>query len=126
MNSARITAMTIDSKYSRRIDFLNSLTFGSHLQDGEKRFLRNLHLADLLHPLLALFLLLEQLALARDVAAVTLGEHVLAQRLDRLAGDDPAADRRLDRDLEHLPRDQLAHLRGQRPAALVGHVAVND
>jgi hypothetical protein len=43
-----------------------------------------------LHALLAFLLLLEQLALARDVAAVALGEHVLAQRLDRLARDDAA------------------------------------
>src|SRR5687768_18107711 len=57
----------------------------------------------------------QQLALAADVAAVALGEDVLAQRLDRLAGDDAPADRRLDGDLEHLARDQLAHLRGQGP-----------
>ena len=44
----------------------------------------------LLHALLARLLLLEQLLLARDVAAVALGEHVLAQRLDRLARDDVA------------------------------------
>ena len=51
-------------------------------------FLRDLDLPDLLHPLLAFFLLLEQLALAGDVAAVTLREHVLAHRLDRFARDD--------------------------------------
>src|SRR6267142_3567891 len=44
-----------------------------HLEDGEKRFLRNLDRADLLHALFPFFLLLEQLALARDVAAVALG-----------------------------------------------------
>ena len=44
------------------------------LQHGQERFLRNLDAADLLHPLLAFFLLLEQLALTRDVAAVALGE----------------------------------------------------
>src|SRR6185436_1964642 len=62
------------------------------LQDGEERLLRNLHRADLLHAFLALFLFVEQLALARDVAAVALGDHVLAQRLDVLARDDVAAD----------------------------------
>ena len=48
-----------------------------YLQDCEKRFLRNFHRAYLLHPLLAFLLLLEELALAGDVAAVALGEHVL-------------------------------------------------
>src|SRR5438093_7841903 len=120
MNSARMTAITIDSKYSRIVDFLNvasaispqpsALVFRAHLQDCQKRFLRDLDLADTLHPLLAFLLLLEQLALARDVAAVALGEHVLAQRLHRLARDDAAADGRLDRHLEHLPRNELAHL----------------
>ena len=46
--------------------------------------------------------------LRRDVAAVALGDDVLAQRLHGLAGDDARADGGLDRHLEHLPRDQLA------------------
>ena len=50
------------------------------------------------------------LRLRRDVAAVALGGHVLAQRADRLARDDAAADRRLDRDLEQLARDQVLQL----------------
>src|SRR5512139_2291194 len=66
------------------------------LQHREEGLLRDLDLAELLHALLAFFLLLEQLALARDVAAVALGEHVLAQRLDGRAGDHVRADRGLD------------------------------
>src|SRR3972149_2709203 len=42
--------------------------------------------ADPLHARLALLLLLQQLALARDVPAVALGDDVLAHRPDRLAG----------------------------------------
>src|SRR6185436_6077507 len=78
MNSARITAITIDSKYSRPVDFLKSpvtrcrpflrrvgtnpdaLLLGAHLQDGQEGFLRNLHAADALHALLAFLLFLEQ------------------------------------------------------------------
>src|SRR5204863_5629807 len=78
------------------------------VQHREERLLRYLDRADLLHPLLAGLLLLEQLPLARDVAAVALREHVLAARLDRFARDHPRADRRLDRDVEHLARDLLA------------------
>ena len=58
------------------------LTLLADLQHGQEGFLRDLDRADLLHALLAFLLLLEQLALARDVAAVALGDDVLAQRLD--------------------------------------------
>jgi hypothetical protein len=43
-----------------------------HLQHRQKCFLRNLDAADFLHALFAFLLFLEQLALARDVAAVGL------------------------------------------------------
>ena len=44
----------------------------------DERLLRHLHMAEHLHALLASLLLFEQLALTGDVAAVALGEHVLA------------------------------------------------
>src|SRR5438067_1495737 len=128
MNRARMTAMTTDSKYSRTVDFLNviviqpfafcllpfTLLFGPHLEHSQERLLRNLHAADLLHPLFPFLLLFEQLSLSRDVSAVALRQHVLAHRFDRFTGDDAAADGRLNRDLEHLPRNQLPHLRRER------------
>src|SRR5579885_3655900 len=92
----------------------------ARLQRREEGRLRNVDLAELAHALLALFLLLEELALAADVAAVALGGHVLAQRADRLARDDAAADRRLDGDLEQLLRDQLLELHAQDAAAAFG------
>src|SRR5687768_13244696 len=64
---------------------------------GDERLLRHFDATDHLHALLALLLLLEEFALSADVTAVALGEHVLAQRPDRLAGDDPGADGGLDR-----------------------------
>src|SRR3954471_14207643 len=88
-----------------------------HLERGDEGRLRDLDVADLAHPLLALLLLLKKLLLAADVAAVALGEHVFAQRTDRLAGDHPAADRGLDGDLEELARDQLLQPLAQRAAA---------
>src|SRR5688572_886293 len=96
------------------------------LQDGEECLLGNLHAADLLHPLLPLLLLLEELALARDVAAVALGDHVLAHRLDGLAGDDLRADRGLDRHLELLARDLLPQALGEHAAGGIGLVPVDD
>src|SRR5579884_3896797 len=93
---------------------------------GEERLLRHLDRADLLHPLLPRLLLLEQLALARDVAAVALREHVLAPRLHRLARDHARPDRRLDRDVEHLARDLLAELLDEEPPAVVRGLARRD
>src|SRR5688572_11459832 len=142
MKSARTTAMTSDSKYSRGTDFLNgsiiscggpprraaraSFPFRPHLQHGQKRLLRNVDLPDPLHALLPFFLLLEQLALTRDISPIALGEHVLAKRLDGLTRNDSASDCSLDRHLEHLSGNQLAHLGRQRTPALICCVAVHD
>src|SRR2546425_4998849 len=78
-----------------------------NLEHREEGFLRDLHGPHLLHPLLPLLLLLEELAFARDVATIALGRHVLAERANRLARDHLGADRGLDHDLEQLARDQL-------------------
>src|SRR6266446_9000578 len=96
------------------------------VEHGEERLLRHLDCTDLLHPLLPLLLVLEQLALARDVAAVALRQYVLPARLHRLARDHARADRRLDRHVEHLPRDLLAQLLDEQLPALVREVAVDD
>src|SRR5207249_592253 len=96
------------------------------LEHRQERLLRHLDAADLLHPLLSLPLLLEQLFLARDVAAVALRDHVLAKRLDRLARDHVRADRGLNGDVVLLARDALAQLLGQRASHLVCLLAVHD
>src|SRR5665213_645676 len=50
-----------------------------HLQCRDQRLLRNVDLAELPHALFAFLLLVEQLAFARGVAAVTFGGDVLAE-----------------------------------------------
>src|SRR2546422_242561 len=97
-----------------------------NLEHREERFLRDLHGAHLLHPLLSFLLLFEQLALARDVAAVALGGHVLAQRPDRLARDHLGPDRCLDHDLEQLSRNQVLELLGDLAAPLVRLITMDD
>src|SRR6185295_10114511 len=105
MKRASSTAMMIASEYSRKRDFRRALTAGaagtvsrsgrtwrsfmsrSALQDRQERLLRNLDSTDLFHAFLAFLLLLEQLALPCDVAAVALRGDVLAHGLDRLARD---------------------------------------
>src|SRR6476620_12658879 len=95
---------------ARRVLLLGLLAVvGQRCDEG---FRRDLDRADVLHPLLAGLLLLEQLALAADVTAVALGEHVLADRADVLASDHASADGGLDRHLELLARDQLLELAG--------------
>src|ERR1700722_20472993 len=87
------------------------LSFASavHLQCSNKSLLRGADLAELPHLLLAFLLLLQKFAFARDVAAVAFCGDVLAQRADGLARDDLAADRRLDRNLEHVRRGEIPH-----------------
>src|SRR5919201_391692 len=80
-------------------------TLLAQLEHRKEGLLRHLHAPDLLHAPLALLLLLQELALARDVAAVALGGDVLAEGLDGLARDDLRAHRGLDRHVVLLPRD---------------------
>ena len=68
-------------------------TQSSSLKGRHEGLLGDFDASEVLHALLALFLLLEEFALARDVTAVTLGEHVLATGLHGLASDDASADR---------------------------------
>src|SRR5262245_60298052 len=81
-NSAKIRAMTaacVYSKKNRRGRAVSAITPSPpslHLEEGEERLLGDVDAAHLLHALLAFLLLLEELPLARDVAAVALGEHV--------------------------------------------------
>nr|GFD58521.1 hypothetical protein [Tanacetum cinerariifolium] len=74
----------------------------------------------------AFFLLFEQLALTRNVAAIALGNHVFTQSLYRFAGDDFLADRGLNGDVEHLAGQQLAQLFAEAFAPFVALGAVHD
>src|SRR4051794_30348546 len=96
------------------------------VEDRKEGFLRDFDVADLLHPLLAFFLLLQELALPGDVAAVALGRDVLAQGRDRLAGDDAAAYGGLDGHLELVAVDLGAELLDELPPPAVGLRAVDD
>src|SRR3974390_1261548 len=97
-----------------------------HLERGDEGFLRDVDLAELPHLLLAFLLLLQKLAFARDVAAVAFGGDVLAQRAHGFARNDLASDRGLDRNLEHVRRDQLLHLLDHGAAAAFRAGAVNQ
>src|SRR5581483_3246912 len=125
----RVRMVRTRLKPSTKLMSLNSLSvflLALDAEHGEEGFLRDLHRADLLHALLAFLLLLQQLALARDVAAIAFGQHILAQRFHRGAGDDLGADGRLDGDVEHLPVDHFLHALGEVAAAGEAVVAVHD
>src|SRR3989454_12214602 len=97
---------------------------GRNFQNCEKGFLRDIDLADALHALLAFFLFFEELAFARDVAAVAFGENVFANRRHRFARNHAAANRGLDRHFKQLPWNQFSQAGDEVAGALVGMVAV--
>ena len=80
------------------------------LQNGHKGIGGNGDGTEGTHPLLAFLLLFQQLLFPGDIAAVALGQHVLAQGLDGFPGDDLAADGRLNRNFELSPGDILLQL----------------
>ena len=88
--------------------------------------MRDFDAADLFHPFFARFLFFQQFAFARDVAAVAFGQHVFAQGFHGGAGDDLVANRRLDGDFKHLPRDEFAHSFHQVAAAGLRVFAMDD
>lgn len=81
--------------------------FLPHFQRRYEGFLRNRDAAIFAHTLLALFLLIEQLFLSADIPAIAFRGHVFPQGRDGFAGDNFAANRRLNRDFEQVPRDQI-------------------
>ena len=69
---------------------------------------------------------LEQLALTADIASVTLGRHILANGLHRLAGDDLGADGGLNRYIELLARNQFLELLAHLAADIIGMIDVSQ
>ena len=88
--------------------------------------MRQIDAADAAHLLFALFLLFQQLLLPRDIAAVALGQNVLAERFDRFTGDDLAADGRLHRDFKQLAGDVVLQLFDNSSGSRIGVVGVDD
>src|SRR3546814_21062653 len=73
-----------------------------HRQEG---LLRDLHAADLLHPLLAFLLLLPQSFLPPYIATLPLAMHLLALRLYRVPGASPPTHVHLNPSVHTSPRD---------------------
>ena len=88
--------------------------------------MRHFDRADLLHALFACFLFFKEFFLARHIATVALGQHVLAQRFDCLTFNDVCPDGGLDRRVLHLAADDFTHLGHHRPAAELALAAVDD
>src|SRR5262245_10670150 len=93
-------------------------------EHGQKCFLRDFNFAKLLEALLAFFLLVPQFAFAADVAAVAFGGDVFLVGRNRFAGDDLAADGRLQRDLELMLGDLRFELLDDGPSATFGDRAM--
>ena len=71
-------------------------------------------------------MLFKQFLFARNIAAVTLRQHVLAHGLDVFTGNNVGADRSLNRHIVHLPGDQFAQAGGDFATAVGRVAAVND
>ena len=69
--------------------------------------LRYFDFAELAHSLFAFLLFIQQFAIAGDVAAVAFCSHVFTHGRDGFAGNDFAANSRLNRNLEQVPRDEV-------------------
>ena len=76
--------------------------------------MRNFHFAELAHAFFALLLLVEQLALTGNIAAIAFRRHVLGECRDRLARHHAAANGGLDGDFEQLLRDKVFQLAADR------------
>src|SRR3546814_954119 len=98
----------------------------AHAQRRDEGFLRDLDAAILAHPLLAFLLLFQKLLLAADVAAIAFGGHVLTKGGYGFARDDPAADGRLNRNLEQVAGDQVLHPLAHVTAARFRLAAVDE
>ena len=95
-------------------------------QDRQESFLGDFNIPDHLHALLAALLLFQQLLLAGDIAAIALGQHVLAHGFDIGARDHPPGGISLDGHDEQLARDELFELGDHRLPFVIGIVAVDD
>src|SRR5207249_11183780 len=91
-----------------------------------KRLLRNVHLPNAFHSPLSLFLFLQQLAFARNIPAITLGQNVFPDGGNRFPRNHAMADGRLDGDLKHLARDKFFHLFRKSLAVRVRGITMND
>src|SRR5664280_562872 len=100
--------------------------FATRAQRSDEGLLGHLDAADHLHALLALFLLLEELALASDVAASDVYKRQLAYSPYGLPRDHARPDRSLDRHLELLARNEGLELLGHHHAVAVRLVLVHD
>ena len=88
-------------KQERRLYHLSCLTLykasiAIQLEDGHEGFRGDLDGAQIPHLLFSLFLLLQQLFLSGDIAAVALGQDILSHGFYGFPGDDAPADGRLD------------------------------
>src|SRR4029077_7049749 len=113
-------------RWWRRYRRLSGCASHVDLERRDEGFLRDVDLAELAHALLAFLLLVQELALAGHVAAIAFGGDVLAEGAHGLARDDLAADRGLDRHLEHVRGNELLELFRHGAAAGLGAGAVHQ
>ncbi|CSF95185.1 Uncharacterised protein [Shigella sonnei] len=96
------------------------------MQNGEERFLRQLDVTDLLHAFLTFFLLLQQLFLTADIAAITFSQYVFTQLFHGGSRNNVRTNRCLNGDIKLLAWDQIFHLLHQLATAVLRIITVGD
>src|ERR1039458_2063278 len=104
----------------------NMSELDSCLEHFDKGFLGDVDGTEGLHAFLAFLLLLQEFALAADVAAIALRGHVFAQRADGFAGNDFTADGGLNGDGVLLAGDDFLELGGEGASPALRFVTVHD
>ena len=96
------------------------------LENGHKGALGHLNGAYLAHALLTFLLLFKEFALAGDVAAVTLGRHILAHLTYGFTCNDFCADGCLHGNVKLLAGNQILELEAYLSAEVIGVILVNE
>src|SRR5438105_14126145 len=128
MNRQRFRATIEICTYSETCNQAQRDELGAALADFEHRqecLLGDIYATDSLHALLAFLLFFQQLTLARDVAAIAFGEHVLSHGRDGFACVDFGSNRCLYVDFVNLSRYQLPHLEQPDSSKTISGLAVS-
>src|SRR5690554_5558481 len=90
------------SQFMTQLPYCCSRLFILDLKYCQESFLRDFDVTHLLHAFFSCFLPFKQFLFTRNIATITLGQHILTQGLDVFARDDFGTNGGLNRDIKHL------------------------
>src|SRR4030095_1936772 len=105
--SRGISDYFLDRNIQRCLAFARQDKQSLRFEHLDERLLRNIDLPDALHPFLSFLLFLQQLPLARNIAAVAFRGYIFSQRRNALTRNNFSANSRLNRHLIELSWDHF-------------------